>query len=132
MTKIIYTESQIKEIESNKYVEKCTTKQIRFTNEFKVELMKLSDKWLFYREIFDILWFPEYVTKSKVPERTYTRYKNIKKTNWLIWLIWTKKWRPTKEKIDISKMTLEEKNIYLEVENAYLKELHKTAYWHYP
>lgn len=132
MTKINYTESQIKEIEANKYVEKCTTKQIRFTNEFKVELMKLSDKWLFYREIFDILWFPEYVTKSKVPERTYTRYKNIKKTNWLIWLIWTKKWRPTKEKIDITKMTLEEQNEYFKTENAYLKELHKTAYWHYP
>jgi hypothetical protein len=29
-------------------------------------------------------------------------------------------------------MTLEEKNIYLETENAYLKELHKTAYGHYP
>jgi len=132
MTKINYTETQIKEIESNKYVEKCTTKQIRFTNEFKVKLLKLAYKWMFYREIFDILWFPEYVTKSKVPERTYTRYKNIKKTNWLIWLIWTKKWRPTKEKLDITKMTLEEKNIYLETENAYLKELHKTAYWHYP
>jgi len=44
MTKINYTETQIKEIESNKYVEKCTTKQIRFTNEFKVELLKLADK----------------------------------------------------------------------------------------
>lgn len=132
MSKIIYTESQIKEIELNKYVEKCTIKQIRFTDKFKIELLKLADKWLFYREIFDTLWFPEYVTKSNVPWRTYTRYKNIKKTNWLLWLIWTKKWRPLKEKIDINKMTLEEKNIYLETENAYLKELHKTAYWHYP
>ena len=132
MSKIIYTEFQIIEIEANKYVEKCTPKQIRFTNEFKIELLKLGDKWLFYREIFDILWFPEYVTKSNVHWRTYTRYKNIKKIDWLIWLIWTKKWRPTKEKIDISKMTLEEKNIYLETENAYLKELHKTAYGHYP
>ena len=44
MTKIIYTDSQIKEIETNKYVEKCTTKQIRFTNEFKIELLTLSDK----------------------------------------------------------------------------------------
>jgi transposase len=132
MTKIIYTKSQIKEIEANKYVEKCTPKQIRLTNEFKVELLKIGDKWVFYREIFDILWFPEYVTKSKIPERTYTRYKNIKKTNWLIWLIWTKKWRPIKEKIDINKMNLKEQNEYFKTENAYLKELHKTAYWHYP
>ena len=132
MSKIIYTESQIKEIELNKYVEKCTTKQIRFTNECKVEVLKLADKGLFHREIFNILWFPEYVTKSNVPWRTYTRWKNIKKTNWLIWLIWAKKWRPTKEKKDINKMSSEEKIEYLETENAYLKELHKTAYWHYP
>jgi hypothetical protein len=44
MSKIIYTNSQIKEIESNKYVEKCTAKQIRFTNAFKVELLQLGDK----------------------------------------------------------------------------------------
>ena len=44
MSKIMYTESQIKEIESNKYVEKCTTKQIRFTNKFKIEVLKLVDK----------------------------------------------------------------------------------------
>jgi hypothetical protein len=92
----------------------------------------LSDKWLFYREIFDILWFPEYVTKSKVPERTYTRYKNIKKTNWLIWLIWTKKWRPLKEKIDINKMDKNEQVEYLKTKVAYLEKLHKTAYGHYP
>jgi hypothetical protein len=95
-------------------------------------LLQLGDKWLFHREIFDKLWFPEYITKSNVPWRTYTRYKNIKKINWLIWLIWTKKWRPTKEKVDVSKMSSEEKIIYLETENAYLKELHKTAYGHYP
>lgn len=132
MSKIIYSQSQIKELENNKYVEKCTTKQIRFTNEFKIEVLKLSDKWFFYREIFEALWFPEYVVKSQVPERSYTRWKNIKKTKWLVWLIGTKKWRPTKEKVDISKMSKDEKLEYLEAEVAYLKELHKTAYWHYP
>jgi hypothetical protein len=29
-------------------------------------------------------------------------------------------------------MTLEEQNERLRTENAYLKELHKTIYWHYP
>lgn len=29
-----YTESQIKEIQANKYVKKCTTKTIQFTDEF--------------------------------------------------------------------------------------------------
>ena len=69
MPKIIYTQKQINEIETNKYVEKCTPKQIRFTNEFKIEILKLVDKWFFYRDIFKTLWFPEYVVKLKVPER---------------------------------------------------------------
>lgn len=132
MSKITYTQSEINEIETNKYVEKCTTKQIRFTNEFKIELLKLADKWIFYREIFKILWFPEYVVNSKVPWISYTRWKKIKKNKWLIWLIWTKKWRPRKEKIDISKMSLEEQNEYFKTKVAYLEELHKTAYWNYP
>lgn len=132
MAEIKYTTAQIKELESNKYVEKCTGKQIRFTNECKIEVLKLADKWFFYRDIFEALWFPEYVVKSTVPWISYTRRKNIKKKNWLIWLIWAKKWRPTKEKKDISSMTLEEQNEYFKTENAYLKELHKTAYWHYP
>jgi hypothetical protein len=58
--------------------------------------------------------------------------KNIFKNKWLLWLIWAKKWRPVKEKLDISKMSLTEKNNYLEAKVAYLEELHKTAYWHYP
>ena len=44
MSKIIYSTVQMKELESNKYVEKCTSKQIQFTDTFKIELLKLSDK----------------------------------------------------------------------------------------
>jgi hypothetical protein len=29
-------------------------------------------------------------------------------------------------------MTLEEQNKYFKAKVAYLEELHKTAYWHYP
>lgn len=132
MTHIIYTESERQEIEQNQYVEKCTLKQIRFTNEFKIEVLKMVDTWIFYREVFRMLWFPEYVVRSKVPERSYTRWKNIKQKSGLVWLIWAKKWRPVKEKKDILKMNRDEKIEYLEAENAYLKELHKIAYWHYP
>lgn len=132
MAEFKYTETQIKELEWNKYVEKCTGKQIRFTNECKIEVLKMADKWMFYREVFHKLWFPEHVVFSKVPWISYTRWKNIRNKNGLIGLIWAKKWRPKKEKKDISKMTLVEKNLYLEAEVAYLKELHKTAYGKYP
>ena len=132
MSKIDYTPAQIIELESNKYVEKCTPKQIRFTNECKVAVLKLAEQWFFYRDIFTSFDFPEYVVNSKVPWISYTRWKNIKKKSGLIWLIWAKKWRPVKEKIDLSKMNLREKNTYLNAKVAYLEELHKTAYWHYP
>ena len=132
MTKIIYTDSQRQEIERNQYVEKCTSKQIRFTNECKIEVLKLADQWFFYRDIFKSFDFPKYVVNSKVPERSYTRWKNIKKTSGLIWLIWAKKWRPVKEKVDITKMNKDEQVEYLKTKVAYLEELHKSAYWNYP
>lgn len=132
MTKIIYTDSQRQEIERNQYVEKCTSKQIRFTNECKIEVLKLADQWFFYRDIFKSFGFPEYVVNSKVPERSYTRWKNIKKTSGLVWLIWAKKWRPVKEKIDMTKMNKDEQVEYLKTKVAYLEELHKSAYWNYP
>jgi hypothetical protein len=132
MTKIIYTDSQRQEIERNQYVEKCTSKQIRFTNECKIEVLKLADQWFFYRDIFKSFDFPEYVVNSKVPERSYTRWKNIKKTSGLIWLIWSKKWRPVKEKVDMNKMNKDEQVEYLKTKVAYLEELHKSAYWNYP
>lgn len=44
----------------------------------------------------------------------------------------SKKWRKKKESMDFSQMTPEEQVKYLQAENAYLKELHKTIYWHYP
>ncbi len=132
MSKLSYTKVQIKELESNKYVKKCTTKQIRFTNEFKIELLKLVNTWKFYRNVFKILWFPEYVIMSKVPGRSYTRWKDLLKNKWLDWLIWAKKWRPIKEIQVVSKMTLEEQVEYFKAENSYLKELHKVAYWEYP
>ncbi len=41
MSKIIYSTVQIKELESNKYVEKSNSKQIRFTDTFKIVLLKI-------------------------------------------------------------------------------------------
>ncbi len=47
-------------------------------------------------------------------------------------LIWNRKWRKKVEKVNFDNMTKDEKIEYLETENAYLKELHKKIYWHYP
>lgn len=132
MSKIEYNELQREELERNAYVEKCTPKQIRFTRKFKIELIKQSKKRIFYRDTFRNLWFPEYIVSSKLPERTYTRYINIVKKHWILWLISAKKWRPKKEKINLESMTPEEKITYLETKVAYLEEKHKEIYGHYP
>lgn len=127
MAEIKYTIEEIKELESNKYVKKVSEKYITFTLEFKIEFMKLSKKWIFYREIFRKLWFPEYITKSKIPERSYNRWRrNMNK-----WELEKKKWRK-KEETDITKMTKDEYIEHLEIKLAVYEELKKYLDWNPP
>ena len=97
MAEIKYNQDQINELKTIKYVKNVTNKNITFTTEFKYELLKLSKKWLFYKEIFKKLWFPEYIVNSKIPERSYHRWNNKSKN----WFLEDKKWRPIKQKIDL-------------------------------
>lgn len=61
MAVIQYNQAQIKELESNKYVEKCTSKQIRFINECKIEVLKIN-----YENItWTIMLLIEYETEKK-------------------------------------------------------------------
>ena len=103
MAEIKYNQDQINELKTIKYVKNVTNKNITFTTEFKYELLKLSKKWLFYKEIFKKLWFPEYIINSKIPQRSFHRW-NYKNNNWLIE---DKKWRPKVEKIDFNNLTKE-------------------------
>jgi len=132
MSKKLYTQEEIGILKTNKYVKNCSKKYITFTDEIKIKALKLYDKWIFPRDIFRNLWFPEFIINSEVPRNAIKDWRRRIKNKWLLWLVNTKKWRIKKEKVDISKMTQEEKIIFLETENAYLKELHKVAYWHYP
>lgn len=129
MRKIKYTQEQINELLKNKYVKSCTSKNITFTKELKEEALELEYKWIFRKEIFKNLWFPEYVYNSMIPTKSIDRWKrNLNKK----WIIEESKWRKKKEKIDFNNMTLEEENEYLKAENAYLKELKKLIEWNYP
>jgi hypothetical protein len=94
--------------------------------------LELDSKWIYHRKIFEDSGFPEYIYHSKIPKISLGNWKYKLKNKWLSWLVQTKKWRKKKEKTDIVNMTLEEQNEHLRTENAYLKELHKTVYWHYP
>ena len=127
-----YTREQILELLSNENVKDCSSKYITFTDAFKVKALELDNKWIYHRKIFEDSGFPEYIYHSKTPKISLGNWRHKLKNKWLSWLVQTKKWRKKKQKIDIAKMTLEEQNEYLRTENAYLKELHKTVYWHYP
>ena len=121
MQKIKYNNTQINELKTIKYVKNVTNKNITFTTEFKYELLKLSKKWLFYKEIFKKLWFPEYIVNSKIPERSYHRWNNKSKN----WFLEDKKWRPIKQKIDFDNMTKDEEIEYLKTKVAYYEEMMK-------
>lgn len=128
MAKIQYTEHQIYELQKNKYVKSVTEKYITFTHECKEEFIKQTKEWLFYRDIFRVFQFPEYIIHSELPRNCFQRWTKKDKTGNLE----GKKWRPKKKGIDIENMSIEEQNEYLRTENAYLKELHKMKYGHYP
>ncbi len=121
MAWIKYNKAQIEELKSNKYIKNVTDKSITFTTECKIEVLKLSKKWIFYTNIFEKLWFPEYIISSKIPQRSYHRwnYKNKK------WNIEDKKWRPKVKKIDFDNMTLEQENEYLKTKLAFYEEMDK-------
>jgi len=119
MAWIKYNKTQIEELIWNKYVKKISEKYITFNLECKTEFLKFSNKWLFYREIFRKLWFPEYIISSNVPKKAYYRWK----TNMNKWKIESQKWRPKKAKIDFDNMTKDEELEYLRAKVAYLEEI---------
>jgi hypothetical protein len=90
------------------------------------------EKWEYHRQIFENCGFPDYVWNTDLVPRIVWNWKFKMKNKWLEWLIWTIKWRKKWEKKDINKMTDKEKIEYFKAENAFLKELYKTAYWKYP
>ena len=132
MSKQEYTKEQIEELLNNSCIKTCSSKYITFTDSFKIKALELDKNYLSPKIIFKDFWFPEYIINSKIPSLSLRRWRfNIKK-KWLTWLVNTKKWRKKKEKINISKMTKNEYIEYLETKTAYLEELHKQIYSHYP
>lgn len=129
MLEIRYNNTQIKELKDNKYVQNCTQKHIIFSKECKNKAIKLLQQNLSTKEIFEKLWFPEYIINSKIPAKSLNRWKRILRENWITEL---KKWRPKKEKIDFDNMTLEQENEYLKAKLALYEELEKHIKWWYP
>lgn len=131
MAEIKYNSIQIKELLQNKYVKKCSNKNITFSKECKIKSVELWNSGFPTKEIFRQLKFPEYIQKSEIPSKSVNRWrKSIEK-----WNIEEKRWRKLglkSKKVDFKKLTNKAKIEYLEVEVAYLRELYKEKHWFYP
>lgn len=68
MSKKTYTQEQIQELKNNKYVKNCTEKSIQLTDECRLIVMQQREKWIWGKEIFKNLWFPDYVINSYIPK----------------------------------------------------------------
>lgn len=121
MALIKYNETQIEDLKKNKYVKSITNKNINFSLECKLEALKLSNKWIYFRDIFKKLWFPEYIINSDIPKKAIDRWKRNKNK----WELEKQKWRPRKEKIDFDNLTKDQYIEYLETKLAYYEEMKK-------
>lgn len=117
-----YTKSQVQELERNKYIEKCSEKYIKFTQECKHMVLELNNSWMFHRDIFKFLWFPEYIINSRVAKLSLDRWKNKMKIKWKTWFDDTKKWRK-KIETNPKKMSKDEYIEYLEMKLEIFEEL---------
>lgn len=64
-----YTPGQIQEIKNNKYVLRCSPKNITYTNSCKIEAVNLWKTWISSKDIFKKLWFPNYIINSDLPSK---------------------------------------------------------------
>ncbi len=129
MAIIKYNEKQIQELLSIKYVKNCTSKNVTFTQECKLEALRLEWKLWNRKEVFKQLWFPEYIFNSKIPTKSINRWKsNIRNK----WKIEEKRWREIKEKYDISKMTKDEELEFLRKKVAILEDIQELMNGNYP
>ena len=125
MTRIQYTTEQIDILSNNIYIKSITDKYITFTNKMKIESLNLDSKWMYFKDIFKYLWFPDFIINSNIPKQSLKNWRNKVKTKWFIWLSDTKKWRKEKDKVDFDNLDKDREIEYLKAKVAYLEEIAK-------
>lgn len=139
MTNILYTEEQILLLRENPYVKNCSQRHCVYTDQCKIEALKLDEQWWYFRDIFRYLGFPDFYVTSKAPKQIIKNWRHALRTRWLSNMLQSRRGRKTegsqwrkKEEKDISLMNKDEYIAYLETKTAYLEEIQRMIHWHDP
>ena len=119
MSKKVFTEKEIKQLSTNKYVKSISTKGITYTDEFKYTFISEKEKGKLAREIFEQCGFDAEVLGM---ERIYSakkRWQKAYKNNGIIGLRDTR--AENSGRLREKELTLEEKNARLEAQITLLK-----------
>jgi hypothetical protein len=98
----------------------------------KIEALKLDSQWVYFKDIFNYLWFPNFIIDSSIPKQSLKNWRSKVKSKWFAWLVNTKKWRKDKDKIDFDNLTKDEEISYLRAKVAYLEEIAKIKMQWFP
>ena len=126
MSKILFTDVQIKKLSKNKWIKNITNKGITYTNEFKYKLVKECENYKkFPQDVFRECGIdPEIVGKKRIECSAYRWRKQINSTGEIIDTRTTKSGNTIKRELsDKEKLKRAEAKIkLLEAENELLKK----------
>ncbi len=121
MSKLVFTDKQVKEYSNNKYISKITNKTIQFTSEFKIKIVKCNSFREAVEEFEEINLGIDVIGNKRI-EQSYYRWKNIYKNNGNTKFV-SKETRGRKriDNKNYESLSLEEKIKYLEKQNEDLQ-----------
>ena len=126
MSKILFTDVQVKKLSKNKWIKNITNKGITYTNEFKYKLVKECKNYnKFPQDVFRECGIdPEIVGKKRIECSAYRWRKQINSTGEIIDTRTTKSGNTIKRELsDKEKLKRAEAKIkLLEAENELLKK----------
>ena len=126
MSKILFTDSQVKKLSKNKWIKNITNKGITYTDEFKYKLVKECENYKkFPQDVFRECGIdPEIVGKKRIECSAYRWRKQINSTGEIIDTRTTKSGNTIKRELsDKEKLKRAEAKIkLLEAENELLKK----------
>ena len=126
MSKILFTDVQIKKLSKNKWIKNITNKGITYTNEFKYKLVKECENYKkFPQDVFRECGIdPDIVGKKRIECSAYRWRKQINSTGEIIDTRTTKSGNTIKRELsDKEKLKRAEAKIkLLEAENELLKK----------